>query len=124
MFCSFIRILDSEDYSKPDGDAIVIAYPSRLLIVSVAGDCNPYVYDSVPFLIPEMDCVRILSSSDGHEMLRKVPTCVNNIFKINSQKPSSYLFDAYEKYEVSMNWCLLLLLNVIFTNDRWSIFHL
>lgn len=93
-------ILDSENYSRPDADAIVIAYPSLLLIVTVAGDSNMYSYDSVPFLIPEMDCVRILSNNE-HEMLQKVPSCVNNIFAINSQKPSSYLFGAYQKYEVS-----------------------
>lgn len=92
------RILDSENYSQ--ADAIVIAYPSLLLVVTVAGDSNMYGYDSIPFLIPEMDCVRILSNTE-HEMLQKVPSCVNNIFAINSQKPSSYLFGAYQKYEVS-----------------------
>lgn len=71
------------------------------MIVSVAGECSEHSYDSVPFLIPEMDCVRIVSSSDGHELLRKVPNCVKNIFKIYSQKPSAYLFYAFEKYEVS-----------------------
>ncbi|XP_055324768.1 vacuolar protein sorting-associated protein 16 homolog [Sitodiplosis mosellana] len=89
-------ILDSENYSQ--AEAIVIAYSSLLLVVTVAGDSNMYSYDSVPFLIPEMDCVRILSNTE-HEMLQKVPNCVNNIFKINSQKPSSYLFGAYQKYE-------------------------
>lgn len=91
------RIIDSENYSQ--AEAIVIAYPSLLLVVTVAGDSNMYSYDSVPFLIPEMDCVRILSNTE-HEMLQKVPNSVNNIFKINSQKPSSYLFGAYQKYEV------------------------
>lgn len=97
IFPSKNRILDSENYSH--ADAIVIAYPSLLLVVTVAGDSNMYSYDSVPFLIPEMDCVRILSNNE-HEMLQKVPNCVNNIFAINSHKPSSYLFGAYQKYEV------------------------
>lgn len=96
-FVFLYRILDSENYSQ--AEAIVIAYPSLLLVVTVAGDSNMYSYDSVPFLIPEMDCVRILSNTE-HEMLQKVPNSVNNIFKINSQKPSSYLFGAYQKYEV------------------------
>lgn len=103
LFCFlppvYNRIMDSEHNSQ--ADAIVISYPSLLLVVTVAGDSNMYSYDSVPFLIPEMDCVRILSNTE-HEMLQKVPTCVNNIFAINSQKPSSYLFGAYQKYEVSM----------------------
>lgn len=80
-------------------EAIVIAYPSLLLVVTVAGDSYMYSYDSVPFLIPEMDCVRILSDNE-HEMLQKVPNSVNNIFAINSQKPSSYLFGAHQKFEV------------------------
>lgn len=108
----FHRILDSENYSKADADAIVIAYPSLLLIVTVAGDSNMYSYDSVPFLIPEMDCVRILSNTE-HEMLQKVPSCVNNIFAINSQRPSSYLFGAFQKYEVSRDLMHRLLLFII-----------
>lgn len=89
--------MDSENYSQ--AEAIVIAYPSLLLVVTVAGDSNMYSYDSVPICIPEMDCIRILSNTE-HEMLQKVPNSVNNIFKINSHKPSSYLFGAYQKYEV------------------------
>lgn len=82
-------------------EAIVIAYPALLLVVTTSGDSNMYTYDSVPFLIPEIDCVRILSNNE-HEMLQKVPNCVNNIFSINSQKPSSFLFGAYQKYEVNI----------------------
>lgn len=59
-----------------------------------------YPYDWVPFLIPEMDCIRILSNTE-HEMLQKIPKCINNVLGINSQKPSSYLYGAHQKYEVS-----------------------
>lgn len=58
-----------------------------------------YSYDPAIFLIPEMDCVRILTNN-YHEMIQKVPNCVNNIFAINSQKASSWLFEAHKKYEV------------------------
>lgn len=63
-----------------------------------------YSYDPAIFLIPEMDCVRILTNN-YHEMIQKVPNSVNNIFAINSQKPSSWLFEAHKKYEVSLWNC-------------------
>lgn len=57
-----------------------------------------YSYDPAIFLIAEMDCVRILTN--GYlEMIQEVPKCVNNIFAINSQEPSSWLFEAHKKYE-------------------------
>lgn len=90
-------IMDSDNVLQ--SNAVVVAYPSLLLVVTVAGDSNMYVYDSVPFLIPEMDCVRIISDND-HELLQRVPSCMHNIFAINSQKPSSYLYGAFQKYEV------------------------
>lgn len=93
------RILDSENCRN--SDAVVIAYPSLLLVVSVAGDTNMYSYDSSIFLVPEMDCVRIITSN-YHEMIQKVPKSVNNIFAINSQEPSSWLFEAYKKYTVRL----------------------
>lgn len=92
-------ILDSENCR--DSLAVLISYPSILLVVTIGGDSNMYSYDPAIFLIPEMDCVRILTNN-YHEMIQKVPSCVNNIFAINSQKPSSWLFEAHKKYEVSV----------------------
>lgn len=92
------RILDSENCRE--SQAVVISYPSILLVITIGGDSNMYSYDPAIFLIPEMDCVRILTNN-YHEMIQKVPDCVNNIFAINSQKPSSWLFEAHKKYEVS-----------------------
>ncbi len=91
-------ILDSENCRS--ADAIVITYPSLLIVISVAGDSNLYCYDPAIFLIPEMDGVRVLTNN-CHEMIQKVPKCVNNIFAINSQESSSWLFEAHKKYLVS-----------------------
>lgn len=93
----FCRILDSE--SCRSAEAVVITYASLLIVVSIAGDINLYSYDPAIFLIPEMDGIRILTNS-CHEMIQKVPKCVNNIFAINSQEPSSWLFEAHKKYVV------------------------
>lgn len=88
-------IMDSENHTN--ADAVVISYQSLLLVVTVAGDSNMYTYDQAIFLIPEMDCVRILTSN-YHETIQKVPKCVSHIFAINSPEPSSWLFEAYKKY--------------------------
>lgn len=91
--------MDSENEREPE--AVVISYPSLLMVVTIAGDSNMYTYDQAIFLIPEMDSVRILTSN-CHETIQKVPKCVNHIFAINSQEPSSWLFEAHKKYLVCL----------------------
>lgn len=44
-----------------------------------------------------MDGVRILTNN-FHEIIQKVPSYVNNIFAINSQESSSFLFEAHKKF--------------------------
>lgn len=88
--------LDPEDGNR--ASAIVISYPSQLLIIGMDGGSTYYSFDPVIVLIPEMDCVRVLTSS-CHEMIQKIPKCVNNIFAINSQEASSFLFEAHKKFQ-------------------------
>lgn len=82
-------------------NAVIVTYPSILLVISIAGDSNLYPYDPAIFLIPEMDGIRILTNSTM-EMIQRVPKCVTNIFAINSQEPSSFLFEAHKKYKVKI----------------------
>lgn len=85
----------------PDGSkasALVICYPSQLLVIGVDGGSTQYPFDRVIHLIPEIDGVRVLTKT-CHELIQKVPPCVNNIFAINSQEPSSFLFEAYKKFQ-------------------------
>ncbi|XP_065372038.1 vacuolar protein sorting-associated protein 16 homolog [Calliphora vicina] len=79
-------------------DAVVIAYNSFLLVVNRNGDKNLFSYDPAIFLVAEMDGVRILTNNT-HEMVQKLPKCVQNIFAINSQEPSSFLFEAQKKFQ-------------------------
>ncbi|XP_037955262.1 vacuolar protein sorting-associated protein 16 homolog [Teleopsis dalmanni] len=79
-------------------DAVAISYSSFLLVVNRNGDKNLFTYDPAIFLIPEMDGVRILTNS-AHEMIQQLPKCVQNIFAINSQEPSSFLFEAQKKFQ-------------------------
>ncbi|KAG5679723.1 hypothetical protein PVAND_009270 [Polypedilum vanderplanki] len=86
---------DIEDPMK--ADAVVITYPSILLIVGINGDSNIYTYDPAIFLIPESDGVRVLTNN-YHELIQKVPKCVTSIFGINISEPSSFLFESYRKF--------------------------
>lgn len=96
-------IMDAD--SGRSSDAVAIAYAATddggcdatLMVVNVAGDSNTYTYDTCVHLIPEMDGVRVLSGG-SHEMIQRVPLCVLNIFAINSQAASSWLFEAHKKY--------------------------
>lgn len=89
-------IMDSDNNHQ--ADAVTIAYPSLLLVVNKNGDQNIFTYDPAIFLVPEQDGLRIITNST-HEMIQKVPKCVQNIFAINSQEPSSFLFEAQKKFQ-------------------------
>lgn len=81
-----------------EADALVVVYPSILLIIGINGDSNIYTYDSPTIaLVAEMDGVRVISS-ESHELIQKVPKCVSNIFGISISEPSSFLFESHRKY--------------------------
>lgn len=88
--------LDPDEGNK--ASAIVISYPSLLLIIGIDGGSTTFSFDPTIILIPEMDSVRVLTNT-CHEMIQKVPKCVNHIFAINSQEPSSFLFEAHKKFQ-------------------------
>ncbi|KAH8278657.1 hypothetical protein KR018_006656 [Drosophila ironensis] len=81
-----------------EADAVVISYSSYLLIVNRKADRSDFPYDPVMFLVAEMDGVRIITQT-SHEMIQRLPKCVENIFAVNSQEPASYLFEAQKKFE-------------------------
>ena len=78
-------------------NAVIIAYQSLLLIIGINGESNIYSYDPAIFLIQEMDCVRIITHY-LHEVIQKIPKSVFNIFAINSQESSSFLFESNKKF--------------------------
>lgn len=88
--------IDPEDHLE--AEAVILTYPSILLIVATNGESNIYTYDSAGIhLIPEMDGVRVLTK-ESHEFVQKVPKCVYNVFKIAITEPSSFLFEAHRKF--------------------------
>lgn len=78
----------------------MIAYwENVLLVIGRQTDHIYYASDSAIRLIPEMDGVRVLSTL-SHEMIQKVPLVVQQIFRINSTDPGSYLLEASKQFQV------------------------
>lgn len=91
-------IMDAEGDTNGLSTAIVITYKTVMFVVGVNGEYNKYSCDPEIVLIPEMDGVRIFTNNT-QEMIQKIPVCVTNIFSINSQEPSSFLFEAHKKFK-------------------------
>lgn len=79
-------------------EAILLAWPSMLLLVGLLGDFVKFAMD-VPFhLVSEFDGCRVLTR-DTSEWLSRVPESTESIFKIGSQTAAARLFDAQEAFE-------------------------
>lgn len=68
-------------------------------MVGRQGKTFMYVYDSSVYLVPEIDSVRIFSTTQ-HEILQRVPDVVQKIFRINSTEPGSFLMEASKQFQV------------------------
>ncbi|PSN30635.1 Vacuolar protein sorting-associated protein 16 [Blattella germanica] len=79
-------------------EAVIGYWDNLLLVIGRQGDDIGYSYDSAIKLVPEMDGVRILSTY-SHEMIQKVPLVVQQIFRINSTEPGSYLLEASKQFQ-------------------------
>lgn len=62
------------------------------------GEMVTYAYDGSVHLVPEIDGVRVLSGGQ-HELVQKVPLVVQQIFRINSTDPGSFLLEASKQYQ-------------------------
>lgn len=71
---------------------------SSIMVLSRTGETMLYTYDGPVHLVPEIDSLRILSSS-SHEMIQKVPEVVQKIFRINSTDAASYLLEASKQFQ-------------------------
>lgn len=80
-------------------DGVVGVWDGTLLLVTISGDILTYPYDSRVHVVPEIDCVRIISTST-HEILQSVPSVVQKILRINSVDPGNYLLEASRQFQV------------------------
>jgi hypothetical protein len=78
---------------------VITYWDNVLLVIGRQGDHINYSYDSAIRLVPEIDGVRVLSNL-SHEMIQKVPLVVQEIFRINSTDPGSYLLEASKQFQV------------------------
>ncbi|KAJ2947401.1 hypothetical protein O0L34_g17178 [Tuta absoluta] len=78
--------------------AIVGHWDDTMVVYGLNGNAYPYPYDGPFHIIPEMDCVRVISETT-HEMIQKVPAVVEKIFRINSTAPGSYLVEASKQFQ-------------------------
>lgn len=81
-------------------EAVISNWDNVMIILSKSGKHITYSYDYTIHLIPEMDCVRVISGLT-HELIQKVPAVVQKIFRINSVEPGSYLLEASKQFQVS-----------------------
>ena len=68
------------------------------MVIGRTAETITYTYDSLTFLITEIDGVRVLSNY-SHEMIQKVPNVVQKIFRINSMDAASYLLEASKQFQ-------------------------
>ncbi|XP_072929304.1 vacuolar protein sorting-associated protein 16 homolog [Epargyreus clarus] len=78
--------------------AIVSHWDNMMIIYGFNGTSESYPYDGPFHIIPEIDCVRVISEMT-HELIQKVPVVVEKIFRINSTAPGSYLLEASKQFQ-------------------------
>ncbi|XP_034235328.1 vacuolar protein sorting-associated protein 16 homolog [Thrips palmi] len=79
-------------------DGVVGVWDGTLLLVTVNGDILTYPCDSRVHVVPEIDCVRVISTLT-HEILQSVPSVVQKILRINSVDPGNYLLEASRQFQ-------------------------
>lgn len=80
-------------------DSVLLTWQGFLLMVGPFGHWLQFPYSGVAHhVIPESDCVRILTRSTC-EILQRVPLATDNIRRIFSTDPAAMLFDAMERFE-------------------------
>uniref|UniRef100_A0ACB8E994 Vacuolar protein sorting-associated protein 16 n=1 Tax=Sphaerodactylus townsendi TaxID=933632 RepID=A0ACB8E994_9SAUR len=78
--------------------AVALAWDRLLLVAGNAEKGIEYHLDEDSYLVPELDGVRIFSSST-HEFLHEIPESTQEIFKIASMAPGALLLEAQKAFE-------------------------
>ncbi|KPJ12917.1 Vacuolar protein sorting-associated protein 16-like [Papilio machaon] len=78
--------------------AIVGHWDDMMYVYGFNDTVVSYPYDGPFHIIPEMDCVRVISEMT-HELIQKVPDVVDKILRINSTAPGCYLLEASKQFQ-------------------------
>lgn len=80
-------------------DSVLLYWPTGgLIMVGPYGSWLRFPYYEPIVLAQETDCCRVLSAS-AHDILIRVPTCVENIKGVGSTAPAAMLFQALDAYD-------------------------
>lgn len=80
-------------------DSILLFWPNAgLIMVGPYGSWLRFPYSESIVLCQEIDCCRVYSAS-AHDIVIRVPTCVENIKGVGSTAPAAMLFQALDAYD-------------------------
>ncbi|KAK9786074.1 hypothetical protein WJX73_008313 [Symbiochloris irregularis] len=79
-------------------DSVVVCLEDTVLMVGPYGDCVQYELEGAVHLVPEVDGVRMVTA-DRHELLRRVPDALQDIFSTGSTSVAATLFDARKMFD-------------------------
>jgi len=85
-----------------EGIALYFKMEETVMIIGKIEDQVSFIYTDPICLVSEIDCVRVIGAF-SNDMLQLVPHYVQEIFRINSTSPSSYLVEASKQFEVIIN---------------------
>lgn len=103
-FTTKVLDFDTSTTSKPlqmqwcGEDSLIMYWEHFLLMVGPYGHWLRFPYAVPLCLISELDCCRIISSTNC-ELLQRVPGPIESIHRIGSTDPSAMLYDAMEAFE-------------------------
>lgn len=89
-------------FPRCGSQAIVGHWDDMMYIYGFNDTVVQYPYDGPFHIIPEMDCVRVISEMT-HELIQKVPVVVDKILRINSTAPGCYLLEASKQFQVYLH---------------------
>jgi len=103
-FTTKVLDFDTSTASKPlqmqwcGEDSLILYWKNFLLMVGPYGHWLKFTYMVPLYLVPEVDCCRIVTSRTC-ELLQRVPGSIESIHRIGSTDPSAMLYDAMEAFE-------------------------
>lgn len=72
----------------------------KVVGVGVEAECSIHYADSTVFISHEMDGARVISSK-SHELIRRVPQAMVDVFRVGSSQSGALLYDAQREFDNS-----------------------
>ncbi|KAF0772053.1 vacuolar protein sorting-associated protein 16, partial [Aphis craccivora] len=94
----FSSSIDQMAWCGTEGVALYFKSEETVMIIGKIEDQVSFIYTDPIWLVSEIDCVRVIGAF-SNDLLQLVPHYVQEIFRINSTSPSSYLVEASKQFE-------------------------